>query len=119
SESDTEITRVADASLDQIPRPTSPRILGAARENPDQAKIAFSIYHYLMDKAEWRDIQSPFTFGRNPPDLEEVYAELKEIAEGHGVAEAALQARDTARERNKQQKFWQPGTPFTVNPVAQ
>jgi hypothetical protein len=72
-----------------------------------------------MDIAEWRDIQSPFTWGGNPPDLAEVHAELKEIAEGHGVAEAALQARDRARERNKQQKFWQPGTSFSGNPVAQ
>lgn len=118
-EAGTEITRLDEESLDRIQRATSQRILGDARENADHAKVAFSIYQYLMDIAEWRDIQSPFTWGGNPPDLAEVHAELKEIAEGHGVAEAALQARDRARERNKQQKFWQPGTSFSGNPVAQ
>lgn len=116
-EAGTTITRLDDETLDKIQELASQRIVQDAKENPDHAKIAISMYQYLMDIKEWRNAQAPFTWGRNPTDLEQVYAELKQIAQDHGVYEAAIKARDDARARSKAEQFWKPGTPFVSNPA--
>jgi len=89
-----------------------------AEANPDHAKIAFSQAKYLKDFAEWRSIEQPFMFGRNPPKLDQIYTKLEEIAKKHKVYDAVIEIQKASRARMDAQEFWKPGTPYTGNPVA-
>ena len=89
-----------------------------AEANPDHAKIAFSQAKYLKDIAEWRSIEQPFMFGRNPPKLDQIYSKLEEIAKKHKVYDAVIDLQKATRARMETQEFWKPGTPYVANPVA-
>jgi len=89
-----------------------------AEANPDHAKIAFSQAKYLKDFAEWRSIEQPFMFGRNPPKLDQIYTKLEEIAKKHKVYDAVIESQKASRARMETQEFWKPGTPYAGNPVA-
>lgn len=113
----TTITRLDDATLDRIQEITDRLVIQDARDNPDFAKVALSMYMYLNDIREWREAQQPFMFGRTPPTLDTVLAELTAIAKQHGVYDAVVALREDVSQRNKGQKFWTPGTPYTEHPV--
>ena len=53
--------------------------LESAKANPLFAKVAYSQMKFLKDFSAWRDIATPFSFGRNPalPDLEAIKAQIK------------------------------------------
>lgn len=116
-EAGTTITRLDDSTLNRIQEIADRLMIKDARANPDYAKVAFSMVQYLKDISVWRESQQPFMFGRNPPTLDRLYEELKAIAQQHGVYDAVMALRESARARNKAQKFWQPGTRYTDNPV--
>jgi hypothetical protein len=71
-----------------------------------------------MKIAEWREAQQPFMFGHNPARLDEVYAEVVQIAQDHGVYDEVMATIEDAWQRNQNQKFWQSGQPYQNNPVA-
>jgi hypothetical protein len=59
----------------------------------------------------------PFMFGHNPAGLDEVHAEVVQIAQDHGVYDEVMATIQDAWERNQNQQFWQPGTPYVNNPA--
>ncbi|MDI9481112.1 MAG: hypothetical protein QM229_09945, partial [Bacillota bacterium] len=111
--------RLSDDALSQIQQIAWDQLLEDARENPDHARIAFSHVKYLYEFQEPRDMQAPFTFGRNPEGLNEVYAELEQIAKDHGVYQDVIDIEASLRERMEAQEQWEPGTPYVLNPIAQ
>lgn len=115
----TQISRLSDDALSQIQQIAWDQLLEDARENPDHARIAFSQVKYLYEFQEPRDMQAPFTFGRNPEGLNEVYAELEQIAKDHGVYQDVIDIEASLRERMEAQEQWEPGTPYVLNPIAQ
>lgn len=117
-EAGTTVTRLDDATLQQIAEAANRRLLDDARENPDHAKLLLSMYEYLVTIKDWRAAQAPFMFGHNPPGLEEVHAEVVQIAQDHGVYDHVMATIQAAQQRNEAQKFWEPGEPFTLNPVG-
>jgi TRAP-type mannitol/chloroaromatic compound transport system substrate-binding protein len=116
-EAGTTITRLDDDTLVQIQEATNRRLLDDARENPDHAKLLLSMYEYLMTIKDWRETQQPFMFGHNPAGLEEVHAEVVEIAQEHGVYDDVMATIQEAWERNQNQRFWQPGETYVNNPA--
>lgn len=117
-EAGTTVTRLDDDTLQQIEKVTAKRLLDDARENPDHAKLLLSMYEYLVTIKHWREAQKPFMFGHNAANLDEVHAEVVQIAKDHGVYDDVMATIKDARERNQGQRFWQPGTPYENNPVA-
>jgi TRAP-type mannitol/chloroaromatic compound transport system substrate-binding protein len=117
-EAGTTVTRLDDETLVKIEEATNRRLLDDARENPDHAKLLLSMYDYLVKIAGWRDAQQPFMFGHNAARLEEVHAEVVQIARDHGVYDEVMATIEDAWERNQNQSFWQPGQPYMNNPVA-
>jgi TRAP-type mannitol/chloroaromatic compound transport system substrate-binding protein len=73
-----KITRLSDADLNKIADMANELTLASAKENKDFAKAAYSMFKFMKDMEQWRAIQSPYAYGRNPklPDL----AKLKEYA---------------------------------------
>lgn len=72
----TEITRMDDATLEQIQTLANETIEEVACTNPMSAKIYASQVRYLQDYSSWRDASAPFNLGRTPngPDLEKLEA---------------------------------------------
>lgn len=72
----TEITRLDDATLDNIQAMANETITEVACANPSSAKIYASMLRYLNDYAKWRDASAPFNMGRTPkgPDLAAIEA---------------------------------------------
>ncbi|MCQ0971575.1 TRAP transporter substrate-binding protein DctP [Paracoccus sp. TK19116] len=66
-----EITRLDDATLQNIQEQANATIEEVACENPLAAKVYASMISYLQDYAQWRDASAPFNLGRTPagPDL--------------------------------------------------
>ncbi|MBU2645119.1 TRAP transporter substrate-binding protein DctP [bacterium] len=62
-----KITRLDDASLAKLQDMAQELILKYSAENPLYAKIAYSQMKFLQDSAKWREVSSPFTYGRNVP----------------------------------------------------
>jgi hypothetical protein len=89
-----------------------------AEKNPDYAKIAFSQAKYFKEIEEWRRIQSPFTWGRTPPKIDELYSKLEAIAKKHGVYDSVIALGRAVRKRMEKQEFWKPGTKYLENPIA-
>lgn len=112
-----EISQLEQDALDQILAITEEMLLDDARENPDHATLAVSQYDMLMRMRDWRESQQPFVDGWVWDSMEDTYNEMVEIAQEHGVYEHAMEARDDAIARNKDQKHWVPGTEFTQNPI--
>jgi TRAP-type mannitol/chloroaromatic compound transport system substrate-binding protein len=74
-----KVTRLGDADLAELQKLTNQLTLESCKENPLFAKVAHSQFKYLKDISTWRDIASPFTYGRNPelPDLDAMKAFVK------------------------------------------
>lgn len=72
----TEITRLDDATLENIQTMANQTIEEVACENPLSAKVYASMLTYLQDYAQWRDASAPFNLGRTPngPDLAKIEA---------------------------------------------
>ncbi len=75
-EAGTEITRLDDATLENIQTLANETIVEVACENPLAAKVYASQVGYLEDYAKWRDASAPFNLGRTPngPDLAAIQA---------------------------------------------
>ncbi|NHF71981.1 TRAP transporter substrate-binding protein DctP [Paracoccus xiamenensis] len=79
-EAGTEISRLDDATLENIQTMANETITEVACENPSSAKVYASMLTYLQDYAKWRDASAPYNLGRTPagPDL----AKIQECAGG-------------------------------------
>jgi TRAP-type mannitol/chloroaromatic compound transport system substrate-binding protein len=117
-EAGTEYTILDEATLDKMHDLAYKYMVEDAEKNPDYAKIAFSQAKYFKDIEEWRKIQSPFTWGRTPPKLNELYAKIEAIAKKHGVYEPVVNLERAVRKRMEKQEFWKLGTKYVQNPVA-
>ena len=75
-----EITRLDDATLDNIQTLANETITEVACENPSSAMVYASMLSYLQDYGKWRDASAPYNLGRTPkgPDL----AKIEECAKG-------------------------------------
>ncbi|MBU3030367.1 TRAP transporter substrate-binding protein DctP [Paracoccus marinaquae] len=71
-----EITRLDDATLENIQNLANATIEEVACENPLSAKVYASQIGYLQNYAQWRDASAPFNLGRTPmgPDLAKIEA---------------------------------------------
>jgi TRAP-type mannitol/chloroaromatic compound transport system substrate-binding protein len=116
-EAGTEISRLEDDVLDRILALTEERILADANGNPDHAKLALSMYSYLVTMADWREYQRPFTHGWVWPSLNDTHAKLVAIAKKHEVYDHTMQVIADSIERNKAQAFWKPGTKYDNHPL--
>lgn len=112
-----QITRLEDEVLDRVLELTEERLIEDAEDNPDHAKLAVSMYNYLVTMADWREYQQPFMHGFTWDSMEETHDRLVEIAEEHGVYEETMEVINDAKERNKSQTFWQPGDTYENHPV--
>lgn len=112
-----QMTKLDDATLTKIHELAYKYLLADAEANADHAKIAFSQAKYFKDLAEWRAIQSPFTWGRTPPHMDDIYAKLETIAKKHKVYDSVIALERDVRKRMEKQEFWKPGTPYKQNPV--
>ncbi|NYT66831.1 ABC transporter substrate-binding protein [Alcaligenaceae bacterium] len=116
-ENGTEITRLDDDVLNKVLSLVEGQILTDAKENPDHAKLAFSMYDYLVNMKDWRQYQRPFTHGWVWDSLEDTHAKLAQIAKDHGVYDATMSVMTDAMNRNKAQVFWAPGDTYENNPA--
>ena len=73
-EAGTEITRLDDATLENIQTLANETIVEVACANPTSAKVYASMLTYLQDYGKWRDASAPFNLGRTPagPDLAKI-----------------------------------------------
>jgi|GEM_PF-57837 len=117
-EAGTEYTRLDDEVLARVVELVEEQILQDAKDNPDHAKLAFSMYDYLVNMKDWRELQKPFTAGYSWDSLEDTHKQLEQIAKDHGVYDEVIAVIEDVKERNRNQAFWQPGTPYENNPVA-
>lgn len=117
-EAGTEYTRLDDEVLDRVVALVEEQILDDARENPDHAKLSFSMYDYLVNMKDWRELQKPFTAGYSWDSLVETHAKLADIAKEHGVYDEVVAVIADVKERNDKQGFWQPGTAYDNHPLA-
>lgn len=74
-----KLTRLDDASLAELQKISEELILEYAKENPLYAKVAYSQLKFMADSREWRDVSSPFSYGRSfeAPNLEKIKAQIK------------------------------------------
>jgi TRAP-type mannitol/chloroaromatic compound transport system substrate-binding protein len=111
-------THLDDDTLAQIQSLANKYMIEDAEKNPDYTKIAFSQAKYFKDIAEWRDIQYPFEFGRNPPKIDELYSKLEALAKKQGVYDSVIKLERAVRKRMEAQEFWKPGTQYVGNPIT-
>jgi TRAP-type mannitol/chloroaromatic compound transport system substrate-binding protein len=73
------ITRLEEKDLAKIAEMANKFTLESAKKNKLFAKAAYSMFKYMKDMSQWRDIQSPYNYGRNInlPDLEKLKAYSK------------------------------------------
>lgn len=116
-EAGTEYAILDNETLDKIHEFAYKYMIEDAEANPDYAKIAFSQAKFFKDIQEWRRIQSPFTWGRTPPKIQELYVNLESIAKKHGVYDAVIQLGKEVRQRMEKQEFWEIGTKYIQNPI--
>jgi len=60
-----KLTRLDDESLAKLQKISQDLILKYSKENPLYAKIAYSQMKFLKDSAKWREVSSPYSYGRN------------------------------------------------------
>ncbi len=113
-----ETSRLSDDALNKIQEIAWDNMIQDAKDNPNYAKIAFSQIKYMYDYQGWREMQAPFTHGRNPNGLNEVYAQLEKIVKDHGVYDEVITVAEDAFERAKGQEHWAPGTDYVQNPIV-
>lgn len=112
------LTHLDDATIEKIHLLAYKYLLEDAEKNPDHAKIAFSQAKYFKEIDEWRRMQSPFTWGRTPPKMDELYSKLEAIAKKHGVYDSVIKLERAVRKRMEKQQFWKPGTKYVENPIT-
>ncbi len=112
------LTHLDDATLDKMHAFAYKYLIADAEKNPDHAKIAFSQVKYFKDIQEWRKMQSPFTWGRTPPKIDELYSKLEAIAKKHGVYDSVIALERAVRKRMEKQEFWKVGTKYVQNPIS-
>lgn len=112
------LTHLDDATLDKMHAFAYKYLIADAEKNPDHAKIAFSQAKYFKEIEEWRKMQSPFTWGRTPPKIDELYSKLEAIAKKHGVYDSVIALERAVRKRMENQEFWKPGTKYVENPIT-
>ncbi len=112
------LTHLDDATLDKMHAFAYKYLIADAEKNPDHAKIAFSQVKYFKDIEEWRKMQSPFTWGRTPPKIDELYSKLEAIAKKHGVYDSVIALERAVRKRMEKQEFWKVGTKYVQNPIS-
>lgn len=117
TEAGTQISRLSDDALSQIQKASWDLLIRDAKDSRMHAKIAFSQVKFLYDYQEWRDTQRPFSHGRNPEGLDEVYAQLEQIAKDQGVYDDVLAVEADALARAEAGAHWQPGTKYVGNPL--
>jgi len=117
-ESGTQYTILDKATVDKIHELAYVYLLQDAEKNPDFAKIAFSQAKYFKDIDEWRNIQAPFTWGRTPPKLDELYGKLEAITKKDGTYDSIIKNERAVRARMEKQVFWKKGMPYTENPIT-
>ena len=78
-ESGVEVTRLPDADLEKLQTMAQNLMVEYARENPLYAKVAYSQMKFLAESNQWREVSSPYSYGRgvDVPILDT----LKELAE--------------------------------------
>jgi TRAP-type mannitol/chloroaromatic compound transport system substrate-binding protein len=74
-----EVDKLPAEDITRLEQFRNKHIEDLSKENPDFAKVAYSQFKFLSDAAEWRDISSPFSYGRNQqlPDLEKLKSYMK------------------------------------------
>jgi TRAP-type mannitol/chloroaromatic compound transport system substrate-binding protein len=74
-----KVTRLSDADIKKLQEISNKIALETCKRSPTFAKVIYSQYKYLKDVAQWRNMASPFSYGRNPvlPDLEAIKAYIK------------------------------------------
>jgi len=74
-----KITRLDQASLDKLQTISQNLIAKYSKENPLYAKVAYSQMKFLADSAKWREVSTPFSYGRivEVPILDELEAAAK------------------------------------------
>ncbi|MGD9125364.1 MAG: TRAP transporter substrate-binding protein DctP, partial [Desulfarculaceae bacterium] len=77
--SGTKVTRLSQADLDKIADMANELTLASAKENPDFAKAAYSMFKFMKDMEQWRGMQSPYQYGRNLKNLPDL-KKLKEYS---------------------------------------
>ncbi|MBN1827770.1 MAG: TRAP transporter substrate-binding protein DctP, partial [Deltaproteobacteria bacterium] len=115
----TKPSKLDQAALDRIQELSFKYMLDDAKANPDYARICFSMLKYMKDFEGWRDMQSPFMFGRNLPGIDPVLAEVESLVKKSGDYDKVIKLEREVRKRMEKQEFWKPGTPFITNPVWQ
>jgi TRAP-type mannitol/chloroaromatic compound transport system substrate-binding protein len=110
-------TKLDDATMVKIENLAYRYLTEDAEANPDHAKIAFSQARFLKDFSHWRSMQAPYSFGRNPAALDDVYKKLEASAKKHKVYDAVIALEKDVRTRMEKQEFWKQGTPYTQNPI--
>ena len=113
-----QYTILDKATVDKIHELAYGYMLEDAEKNPDYAKIAFSQAKYFKEIEEWRRVQSPFTWGRTPPKIDELYSKLEALAKKHGVYDAVVKLEQSVRKRMEKQEFWKLGSKYVQNPIA-
>ncbi len=112
------MTHLEKETLDKIHEYAYKYMIEDAEANPDHAKIAFSQAKFFKDIDEWRTIQQPFTWGRTPPKIGELYTKLEAIAKKHNVYDSVIALERSVRQRMEKQEFWKPGTKYMENPIT-
>ncbi|MBW1612476.1 MAG: TRAP transporter substrate-binding protein DctP [Deltaproteobacteria bacterium] len=112
-----KITHLDDATLDRIQSLANKYMLADAEKNADYTKIAFSQAKYFKDFAQWRNIQYPFEFGRNPTKIDALYSKLEALAKKQGVYNDVIKLERAVRKQMENQEFWKPGTKYVGNPI--
>ncbi len=118
TEAGIETSRLSDDAINQIQEVAWDVLIQDAKDNPNHAKIAFSQVRFLYTYQDWRAMQAPFTHGRNPEGLNDVYAQLEQIAKDHGVYDEVIAVEEDALARATDQEHWAPGTEYVQNPIA-
>lgn len=74
-----KVTHLPAEDLKRLEKIRNKHVMKLAKENPDFAKVLYSQFKFLDDLAQWREISSPFSYGRNQqlPDLELLKSYMK------------------------------------------
>jgi len=117
-EKGTEFSRIDQPTLDKVQELCHKYIAADAEANPDFAKVAFSQAKFLKDIDQWRTLQVPFSYGRTPKGLNELYLKLEATAKKHKVYDSVIDLEKTVQKRMEKQDFWKPGTPYVESPIT-
>jgi len=74
-----KITRLPAEDIAKLEKFRNKHIEDLSEQNPDFAKVAYAQFNFLKDVEKWREISSPFSYGRNQvlPDLEKIKSYIK------------------------------------------